>query len=269
MPPLAERSANAVRRPVTTRWWTGDPDPTPYYGSPGGHARYLPLDRSLRRAHGRIVAEADGRRIIPVYQATRSPVPPYDTLVRLLLAASHPAASYLVRLDALDAALPDRDRLPRLTAGGDLVLTPATWRIDRGRLWEPGDDLLTKVRVLALLRRSAYLPRHAFVRTAPGAKPVPVDLASLTALQLIERLCAREAGTALLVEETLLPKTFCCVTRCTAAPESPPSSCSGSPRPGAATAEAAADALVHDGRRRPRPARQAARRGGQHPMSEQ
>ncbi|MFH9403753.1 lantibiotic dehydratase [Streptomyces sp. NPDC017638] len=204
VPPLAERSANAVRRPVLTRWWTGDPDPTPYYGSPGRHARYLPLDRiSLRRAHGRIVAEADGRRVLPVYLATRSPAPPYDTLVRLLLAASHPASSYLVRLDALDAALPDRDRLPRLTAGGDLVLTPATWRIDRGRLWEPGDDLLAKVRVLALLRRSAGLPRHAFVRTAPGAKPVPVDLASLTAVQLIERLCAREAGTALLVEEML------------------------------------------------------------------
>ncbi|MEU3527909.1 lantibiotic dehydratase [Streptomyces sp. NPDC038707] len=204
VPPLAERSANAVRRPVTTRWWTGDPDPTPYYGSPGRHARYLPLDRiSLRRAHGRIVAEADGRRVVPVYLATRSPAPPYDTLVRLLLAASHPAASYLVRLDALDAALPDRARLPRLTAGGDLVLTPATWRVDRGKLWEPGDDLLAKVRALALLRRSAGLPRHVFVRTAPGAKPVPVDLASLTALQLIERLCAREAGTALLVEEML------------------------------------------------------------------
>lgn len=205
VPPLTERSANAVRRPVTTRWWTGDPDPTPYYGSPGRHARYLPLDRiSLRRgSRGRIVAEADGRRIIPVHHATRSPAPPYDTLVRLLLAASHPAASCLVRLDALDAALPDRARLPRLTAGGDLVLAPATWRIDRARLWRPGDDPLAKVRALALLRRSAGLPRYAFARTAPGAKPVPVDLVSLTAFHLIERLCAQEAGTALWLEEML------------------------------------------------------------------
>ncbi|KOV73328.1 MULTISPECIES: lantibiotic dehydratase [unclassified Streptomyces] len=205
VPPLTERSANAVRRPVTTRWWTGDPDPTPYYGSPGRHARYLPLDRiSLRRgSRGRIVAEADGRRIIPVHHATRSPAPPYDTLVRLLLAASHPAASCLVRLDALDAALPDRARLSRLTAGGDLVLAPATWRIDRARLWRPGDDPLAKVRALALLRRSAGLPRYAFARTAPGAKPVPVDLVSLTAFHLIERLCAQEAGTALWLEEML------------------------------------------------------------------
>ncbi|MFE9903986.1 lantibiotic dehydratase [Streptomyces achromogenes] len=252
VPPLAERSANAVRRPVTTRWWTGDPDPTPYYGSSGGQARYLPLDRiSLRRTHGRIVAEADGRRVIPVYQATLSPAPPYDTLVRLLLAASHPAASYLVRLDALDAALPDRARLPRLTAGGDLVLAPATWRVDRGKLWEPGDDLLTKVRVLALLRRSAGLPRHAFVRTAPGAKPVPVDLASLTALQLIERLCAREAGTALLVEE-MLPAPEDLLLRdplhggASVAAQLllrlPHDRCAGR------LAEAAADALVHGGR---------------------
>lgn len=204
VPPLTERSANAVRRPVTTGWWTGDPDPTPYYGSSGRQARHLPLDRiTLRRGNGRIVAEADGRRIVPVHHATRSPVPPYDTLVRLLLAASHPAASWVVRLDALDGALPERDRLPRLTAGGELVLAPATWRIGRDRLWRPDDDLLAKVRTLAVLRRATGLPRHVFARTAPGGKPVPVDLASVTAIPLIERLCAREAGGALLVEEML------------------------------------------------------------------
>ncbi|MFF9864889.1 lantibiotic dehydratase [Streptomyces sp. NPDC013953] len=204
VPPLAERAANAVRRPVTTGWWTGDPDPTPYYGPPGPHARYLPLDRiTVRRSGGRIVAEADGQRVIPVHHATRSPAPPYDVLVRILLAASHPAASYLVRLDGLDAALPGRRRLPRLTAGGDLVLSPATWRIDRTHLWQPGDGPLAKVRTLALLRRTLALPRHAFVRAAPGAKPVPVDFDSLTALQVVERLCAQQAGGELLAEEML------------------------------------------------------------------
>ncbi|MEU6594466.1 lantibiotic dehydratase [Streptomyces sp. NPDC046881] len=203
VPPLTERSANAVRRPVTTRWWTGDPDPTPYYGPPP-RARYLPLDRiSLRTGGGRVIAEADGRRIIPVHHATRSPAPPYDTLVRLLLTAGHPAASCLIRLDAPEAALPHLARLPRLTAGGDLVLAPATWRIDRRRLWRLEDDPLAKVRTLALLRRDADLPRHVFARTAPGAKPVPVDLASLTAVHLIERLCARQASTTVLVEEML------------------------------------------------------------------
>ncbi|MEU7281716.1 lantibiotic dehydratase [Streptomyces sp. NPDC045431] len=204
VPPLAERAANAVRRPVATTWWTGDPDPTPYYGPLGAHARYLPLDRiTVRRSGRRIIAEADGQRIVPVHHATRSPVPPYDVLVRILLAASHPAASWLVRLDGLDAALPDRRGLPRLTAGGELVLSPATWRLRRAHLWHPGDSLLAKVRTLALLRRDTALPRHAFIRTGPGAKPVPVDFDSLTALHLVERLCAQQAGDEILVEEML------------------------------------------------------------------
>ncbi|MER7110548.1 lantibiotic dehydratase [Streptomyces sp. NPDC000229] len=203
VPPLGERAANAVRRPVTTTWWTGDPDPTPYYG-PSGGARYLPLDRVTVRRHGRrIVTEADGRRIVPVHHATRSPAPPYDLLLRVLLAASHPAASFLLRLDGLDGALPGHTRLPRLTADGELVLAPATWRLDRSRLWRPGDDALHKVRVLALLRRTHGLPRHAFLRTAAGAKPVPVDLDALTALQVVDRLCAQQPGPELLVEEML------------------------------------------------------------------
>ncbi|MFG3499522.1 lantibiotic dehydratase [Streptomyces sp. NPDC047928] len=204
LPPLAERAANAVRRPVVTGWWTGDPDPTPYYGPVGAAARYLPLDRiTVRRSGRRYVAEADGRRVIPVHHATRSPAPPYDLLARVLLCAGHPAASRVVRLDGLDAALPDRTRLPRVTVGGDLVVSPATWRLDRSALWRTADSALGKVRTLALLRRSAGLPRHGFVRTAAGAKPVPVDFDSVTAIPLIERLCAQQAGGELLVEEML------------------------------------------------------------------
>ncbi|WP_241518920.1 lantibiotic dehydratase [Streptomyces sp. CB03238] len=207
VPPLGERAANAVRRPVTTGWWTGDPDPTPYYGPSGTGACYLPLDRiTVRRdprGGGRIVAEADGHRVIPVHHATRTPAPPYDQLLRVLLAAGHPAGAYLLRLDGLDGALPAHTRLPRLTAAGELVLAPATWRLDRARLWQPGDDALHKVRALALLRHAHGLPRHAFLRTAAGAKPVPVDLDALTALQVVDRLCAQQPGTELLVEEML------------------------------------------------------------------
>ncbi|MFF8831106.1 lantibiotic dehydratase [Streptomyces sp. NPDC015131] len=203
VPPLAERAANAVRRPVTTGWWTGDPDPTPYYGPTATPPRYLPLDRiTLRRAGGRIVAEADGRRVVPVHHATRSPLPPYDTLLRLLLRAGHPATSTLLRLDGLDAALPG-SRLPRVTAAGELVLAPATWRVDRARLWRPGDDTLTRARALTALRAATGLPRHVFLRTAAGAKPVPADLDALTALPVIDRLCAREPGAELLAEEML------------------------------------------------------------------
>ncbi|WP_059255388.1 lantibiotic dehydratase [Streptomyces reticuli] len=204
VPPLTEHAANAVRRPVTTRWWTGDPDPTPYYGTPHPPARHLPLNRiTLRRSQNQIVAEADGHRIIPVYHATRSPAPPYDTLLRLLLAASHPAASYLLRLDTLDTALPHHTRLPRLTAGNALVLAPATWHIDRTRLWHPRDDPLTKIRTLALLRRTNHLPAHTFARTAPATKPIPLDLTSLSAIPHIERLCAQHTTPTLQLEEML------------------------------------------------------------------
>jgi hypothetical protein len=206
VPPLAERAANAVRRPVVTGWWTGDPDATPYQGSAGLAARHLPLERiTLRRAGPQVVAEADGRRLLPVHHATRSPLPPYDVLVRLLLSAGHPAASHVIRLDGLAEAFPGAHRLPRVTVGGALVVSPAAWRVPRAGLWRPGDGDLAKVRVLAGLRRSAGLPRFAFVRAGPGARPVPVDFESLTAVPLLDRIRAQQPGEDLdlLVEEML------------------------------------------------------------------
>ncbi|MFI2205408.1 lantibiotic dehydratase [Streptomyces sp. NPDC020192] len=204
VPPLAERAANAVRRPVVTGWWTGDPDPAPYQGPAGSAARYLPLDRiTLHRAGPQVIAEADGRRILPVHHATRSPLPPYDVLVRLLMAAGHPAASRVIRLDSLAEAFPGAERLPRVTVGGELVVSPALWRVPRARLWRPGDSDLDKVRALAALRHSAGLPRFAFVRAVPQAKPVPVDFEALTALHLLDRIGAHQPGPELLVEEML------------------------------------------------------------------
>ncbi|MEL5955630.1 lantibiotic dehydratase [Streptomyces sp. CLV115] len=261
VPPVSERAANAVRRPVTTRWWTGDPNPAAYFGlggpgspgssgspgrsgspgspggpdvlngpsSPGGSSgpggpsgpdgpsapssrvaagpRYLPLDRiTLRRSGGRIVAEVDGERVVPVHHATRSPMPPYDVLFRLLLSAGHPWAATMLRLDGLAAAFPahpDVIRTPRVTIGTDLVVSPATWRVPRARLWRPGDGEFDRVRTLAVLVRSAAMPRFVFVRPAFEAKPVPVDLEALTALNAIERACAALAGDELVIEEML------------------------------------------------------------------
>ncbi|MEU7305629.1 lantibiotic dehydratase [Streptomyces sp. NPDC007206] len=204
VPPLAERAANAVRRPVVTDWWTGDPDPGPYLGPAGSAARYLPLDRiTLRRVGPQVVAEADGRRLLPVHHATRTPLPPYDVLVRLLLAAGHPAASRVIRLDGLAEAFPRTERLPRVTVGGELVVSPAVWRVPRERLWRPGDSETAKARTLAAQRVLAGLPRFAFVRAAAGAKPVPVDFDALTSLHLLDRITARQSGADLLVEEML------------------------------------------------------------------
>ncbi|MFC9753048.1 lantibiotic dehydratase [Streptomyces sp. NPDC056921] len=214
VPPVTERAANAVRRPVTTRWWTGDPNPAAYFGGPGGpddprhpDHRYLPLDRiTLRRSGGRIVAEVDGERVVPVHHATRNPMPPYDVLVRLLLSAGHPWAGTTLRLDGLAAAFPAHPaviRSPRVTIGTGLIVSPATWRVPRALLWRPGDGDLDRVRTLATLVRSATLPRFAFVRPAFEAKPVPVDLEALTALNAVERACAALPGDELVIEEML------------------------------------------------------------------
>ncbi|MFJ2372155.1 lantibiotic dehydratase [Streptomyces sp. NPDC087769] len=207
VPPVTDHAANTVRRPVITRWWTGDPNPAAYFGPGGPGQRYLPLDRiTLRRSGRRIVAEADGERVVPVYHATRNPMPPYDRLVRLLLSAGHPWAGTVLSLDGLAAAFPACDdviRLPRLTAGTDLVVSPAMWRVPRARLWRRDDGDLDRVRVLASLRRTAGMPRFVFVRPAFEAKPVPADLEALTALNVIERTCAALPGDELVFEEML------------------------------------------------------------------
>ncbi|MCP9206691.1 lantibiotic dehydratase [Streptomyces sp. NEAU-Y11] len=203
VPPLADFAANAVRRPLTTGWWTGDPDPTAYFGTARPAARYLPLDRITLRWEGtRLIAEADGRRIVPIHHATRVAPPPYGTLMRLLLTAGHPGTTWLLRLDGPLAALGPVRHCPRVRTG-PLVIAPAQWRVDRARLWRRGDDDLTRARGLADLRASAGLPRHVFVRSGPGAKSLPLDLAALPALGAIERLCAREPGTELVFEEML------------------------------------------------------------------
>ncbi|MEU9605591.1 lantibiotic dehydratase [Streptomyces sp. NPDC048057] len=214
VPPIGERAANAVRRPVTTRWWTGDPHHAAYCTPGGPPQRYLPLDRiTLRRAPvgaapgTRAVAEADGERIVPVYHATRAPMPPYNLLVGLLLRASHPAAGTVIRLDCPAAAFdrpPDEiARMPRLTVGGDLVVAPATWRVPRALLWSPRVGDFAKARALAALRYSARLPRFVFVRPAQDSKPMPVDLEALPSLTLIDRMCASRPGDELLFEEML------------------------------------------------------------------
>ena len=194
VPPLGEPAANAVRRPAVTTWCTGDPD-TGLYHPPDdlGSVRHLPLHRvTLRRAGpdgGTLVAEADGVRLLPLHHGTRTPVPPYDRVLRLLTAAGHPALQYAVQLGGLAGAFPGAERVPRLTVGGSLVVSAAQWRVPRARLWRPSDPEPEKAARLAALRRAAGLPRFGYVRTEPGGKPLPVDLAALPVFQAVERLC--------------------------------------------------------------------------------
>ncbi|WP_369207745.1 lantibiotic dehydratase [Streptomyces sp. PU-14G] len=179
-------------------------DRTATGATPLPSVRHLPLDRvTLRIAGGELVAEADGVRVLPVHHATRTPAPPYDRLLPLLTGAGHPAARRMVRLDGLAGAFPRAGRVPRLTVGGLLVVSPAQWRIARTALWHPTDSEADKVVALAALRRAAGLPRFGYLRARPDTKPLPVDLAALPALQAVERLCQAEPGTDLVFEEAL------------------------------------------------------------------
>ncbi|MDJ1130944.1 lantibiotic dehydratase [Streptomyces iconiensis] len=225
VPPLAARAANAVRRPVTTSWCTGDPNTELYYGrtvvaetarsaprgalrtgagAAGPAVRHVPLDRvTLRRSGGSLIAEVDGVRVLPVVHATRTAVPPWDTVQRLLRVAGHPGTGYVFRLDGLAAAFPRAARVPRVTVGGDLVVSPAQWRVPRARMWRPEAPEEAKVIALASLRRAYGLPRFCFARATPEGKPVPVDLESLPAVHLLERLYGGTSDTGPLLEEAL------------------------------------------------------------------
>ncbi|MHA6799860.1 lantibiotic dehydratase [Bounagaea algeriensis] len=203
LPPSHERAANAVCRPVCTGLWTGDADRYPYHRAQDSDSAYLPLERvRVFRSGGGVRAESAGAPLLPVYHATRPPLPPYDLLLHLLLAAGPGRALHQTRLDRLITAFPDAPSAPRLTAGS-VVLSPAAWRIPAERLWDAGASDWVKIRDAARLWRARDLPRWVFVSTESEGKAVPADLESLPGLRAVERVAARCGGDALLFEEML------------------------------------------------------------------
>jgi hypothetical protein len=205
VPPPTDRAANAVRRPLYSRTWTGDPDLATYCGPvTGPRPRYLPLDEiTLRRHQGRIVAEAGGRRIWPIYHATRSPAPPWTDVCRYLQAASRPPVPSLFPTDVSYGLLGDRPFTPRVTVAGALVLSCARWRIRPDQLWDAAATALDRARTLDRLRRRFDLPRWVFAASRPGGKPVAVDLAGLRAIPILDRLAAQAPPAGLALEEML------------------------------------------------------------------
>ncbi len=204
-PPLSDRAANAVRRPLYPRAWTGDADLSTYCQLPkGARPRYVPLDAiTLRRRGARVVAEVVGQQIWPVYHATRSPMPPWNLLHRLLLGASPSVLRWARPLGCSLQALGERTGMPRITIGGALVLSCAQWHITRDQLWDLDSPVLTKARALEQLRRSLELPRWVFVANHPGGKPLPCDLESLRAIRTLERTAAQAAQDGMALEEML------------------------------------------------------------------
>lgn len=189
IPPLSVGAANAVRRPIYTRAWTGDADISTYCAACRSMPQYIPLGAiSVRRIGGRLLAEADGRPLCPVYHATRKPPAPWNILAEILLAATPlPMRWSPRRLHLSLGAFPERDFMPRITVAGQLVLACAQWRLSSGMIWDLGSSALAKVTALEHLRRRWQLPRWVFVSAGTGGKPMPCDLESVRAIRTLER----------------------------------------------------------------------------------
>ncbi|MGW5053853.1 hypothetical protein ACWEPX_22130, partial [Actinokineospora sp. NPDC004072] len=204
IPPQGERAANTVRRPRYPGTWTGDADPSAYLAEP--MSRYLPLrDITVRACGGRVVAEDPAGRVLwPLYHATRVAPPPWDVVLALLTAAN-PVAELVAPFAVGDpaAAFPGRTRLPRISVGGGLILAGRSALVPRDRLPDPGAPLPARVRALARLRGWAGAPRWNFARAAGGRRPLPVDLDSVGALRVLDRLLARSGAGELVLEEML------------------------------------------------------------------
>jgi hypothetical protein len=204
VPPLSEGAANAVRRPVYTGAWTGDADIQTYCDDDDSMPQYIPLDSiTLRRTRHRLLAEANGQPIWPVYHATRSPLPPWDLLAEILLAAApRPFHWSPHRLyNSLDA-FPGHSSMPRIIVGGGIVISCGQWRISRDELWDAGCSTVAKARAMERLRRHRRLPRWIFVNGRPSTKPVPCDLESLRAIPTLER-AAQTVHSSIIVTEML------------------------------------------------------------------
>ncbi|HWK28580.1 MAG TPA: lantibiotic dehydratase [Solirubrobacter sp.] len=190
LPPLQDGAANAVRRPLYTSAWTGDPHTAAYLQPDQTPARYLPprAIRIRRAADGRLQADADGQPLWPVYHATRSFSPPWDRLARVLLAA----APIELPWDAQRALrrlieLPDRSTVPRIRLSGGLVLAPARWRLPPDALWDRDAPPRAKLRALVRLRERHALPRWIQVERGDRQPPLPGDLDSVHVLRTLER----------------------------------------------------------------------------------
>lgn len=212
IPPLSMGAANAIRRPLLARAWTGDPDVQMYVDGAGTVSlRYVPLGTlTLRRAGGMSVVEAAGQRMWPVYHATRLPLPPWNVLADVLLTAAPSTTRWLPRRlhFSLDA-FPERAFMPRITVGGGLVVSCAQWRlrVAAGEPWERRASLRSKIVALEQLRARLGLPRWVFASSGWKRKPVACDLESTLALRMVEQAAdeaARTGGDVILAE--MLPE---------------------------------------------------------------
>jgi hypothetical protein len=193
-PPLSERAANAVRRPIYTRAWTGDPDIRPYWPNASELPEYINLSEIELRFGTRLHAETPAGPIWPIYHATRSPLPPWSSVFELLMASAPQVFSWTpLRLYQSLDLFPDRVFMPRITIEDELVLCCAQWRITADELWDSAADDFSKVRALERLRRRRGMPRFVFLSTSGSIRPIACDLENLESVWLIEKLTRPDA----------------------------------------------------------------------------
>jgi hypothetical protein len=200
IPPLSMGAANAIRRPLLAQAWTGDPDVQMYVdGAHTAALRYVPLGTlTLRRAGGVSVVEAGGRRMWPVYHATRLPLPPWNVLADVLLTAAPSTTRWIPRRlhFSLDA-FPERSFMPRITVGGGLVVSCAQWRLGAAAdgPWDRRASLRDKIVAVERLRARLGLPRWVFASSGWKRKPVACDLESTLGLRAVEHAADEAART--------------------------------------------------------------------------
>jgi|GEM_PF-2597847 len=188
-PPLSDGAANAVRRPMYTPAWTGDPLNEIYLCPGKGPERYIPLHAiRIRRTGGVLRADVHGQPIWPVHHATRSFSPPWDGIARVLLATA-PAVlpgGFPRMRDTLTRVF-DKPTTPRISLSGGIVLSPARWLIPADQLWHDDVPGTTKIRTLIRLRDRYSLPRWVNLVSGGDETHVPCDLESMIAIRTIER----------------------------------------------------------------------------------
>jgi hypothetical protein len=214
LPPLQDGAANAVRRPVYSGAWTGDPHTAAYLRSDTDPGRYIPLNAiRIRRIDGRLRADVDGQRIWPVYHATRSFSPPWDRLARVLLATAPLDLPWdFKRMIQSLTRLPGQRALPRVLIGDRIVLSPAQWRVSPDYLWDSDASATEKIRALTRLRKGYSLPRWLYLDRGNGKPPVPCDLESILAIRTIER-CTTGNAPVKMIEMLPAPDQFLVIDR--------------------------------------------------------
>jgi hypothetical protein len=206
LPPVSERAANAVRRPLYAGAWTGDSDPAGYSaaGLDARHALdYLPLAAlTVRRDDGQAAVEYQGRPVRVLCHATHRAKYPWHLISGLLLAGSPQRGLRDCRLRWSLPAFGGRAFFPRITLAGSVVISAAQWRVTAAECWDPDAPLIERVRRLVRLRDRRGLPRWVFAAAGPAAGAQPCDLDSLRAISTLELALA---GSGQFLAEEMLP----------------------------------------------------------------